>query len=49
MKISRLDKPISYWSDNKNENVFYVLYQSLTTWDKTLLGVIKLHEESLDI
>lgn len=28
---------------------FYVLYQSLTTWDKTLLGVIKLHEESLDI
>ena len=49
MKISRLDKPISYWSDNKNENVFYVLYQSFTTWDKTLLGVIKLHEESLDI
>ena len=49
MKISRLDKPISHWSDNKKANVFYVLYQSFTTWDKTLLGVIKLHEESLDI
>lgn len=49
MKISRLDKPISYWSDNKKGNVFYVLYQSFTTWDKTLLGVIKLHDESLDI
>ena len=47
--ISRLDKPISYWSDNEKENVFYVLYKSFTTWDKTLLGVIKLHEESLDI
>lgn len=49
MMISRLDKPISYWSDNEKENVFYVLYKSFTTWDKTLLGVIKLHEESLDI
>ena len=48
MKISRLDKPISYWSDNKKENVFYILYQSFTTWDKTLLGVIKQHEESLE-
>ena len=41
--ISRLDKPISYWSDNEKENVFYVLYKSFTTWDKTLCNHLLLH------
>lgn len=49
MKINRLDKPISYWYDKKNSNIVYVLYQSFTTFDKTLLGKIHLHEEALSV
>lgn len=49
MKIKRLDKPISYWYAEKNSNIIYVLYQSFTTLDKTLLGKIHLHEESLSV
>lgn len=49
MKLKRLDKPISYWYDKKDCNIVYVLYQSLTTLDKTLLGKIHLYEESLSV
>lgn len=49
MKIKRLDKPISYWYDKKDCNIVYVLYQSFTTLDKTLLGKIHLYEESLSV
>lgn len=49
MKIKRLDKPISYWYDKKDCNIVYVLYQSFTTLDKTLLGKIRLYEESLTV
>lgn len=47
MKIKRLHKPISYWYDEKNSNIVYVLYLSFTTQDKTMLGKIHLDEESL--
>ena len=49
MKLKRLDKPISYWYDNKNSNIVYVLYQSFAIFDKCLLGKIHLHEESLSV
>lgn len=49
MKIKRLDKPISYWYDEKNSDIVYVLYQSFTTFDKCLLGKIHLYEESLSV
>lgn len=49
MKLKRLDKPISYWYDNKNSNIVYVLYLSFTNLDKTLLGKIHLYEESLSV
>lgn len=49
MKLKRLYKPISYWHDEKNSNIVYVLYQSFTTKDKFLLGKIHLHEQSLRV
>lgn len=49
MEISKLDNPISYWLDNKDTNVVYVLYMSFTTWDKTMLAKINLLEESLHV
>lgn len=49
MDIIRLDKPLSYWLDNQNNNIAYVLYKSFTTWDKTLLAKIQLREEALDV
>lgn len=49
MKMKRLDRPISYWYDNKNSNIVYVLYQSFTNLYKTLLGKIHLYEESLSV
>lgn len=49
MKLKRLDKPISYWYDKKDCNIVYVLYQSFTNLDKTLLGKIHLYEESLSV
>lgn len=47
--MERLDKPISYWHDEKNSNIVYVLYQSFTTKDKSLLGKIHLPEKSLRV
>lgn len=49
MKIKGPYKPISYWHDEKNGNIVYVLYQSFTTKDKSLLGKIHLHEKSLRV
>lgn len=49
MKMERLYKPISYWHDEKNSNIAYVLYQSFTTRDKSLLGKIHLREKSLRV
>ena len=49
MKITKLDKPLSYWLDNKDPNIVYVFYRSYTSWDKTLLSKINIQEESLDM
>ncbi len=38
MKISRLDKPISYWSDNKKGNVF-LFYISKSPLDRMAVPI----------
>lgn len=49
MKITKLDKPLSYWLDDKDPKIVYVLYRSFTSWDKTMLGKINIQEEFLDV
>ena len=46
MDIIKLNKPISYWKNNNDNNVVYILYRSHTTWNKTMLGTIRLLSDS---
>lgn len=49
MERQRQYKPISYWYNKEYCNIVYVLYQSFTTKDKSLLGKIHLYEKSLRV
>ena len=40
------EKPISYWLDQNDNNVYYVLYYT-GLWDTLLLGMINIEDESI--